>query len=38
MTIQEWRIEVTLTMLRNGKESYEIKEAIEKLEPLVFGG
>lgn len=36
MTKQEWRESVTLTMLQNGKEPYEIIEAIKKLEPLVF--
>lgn len=34
--IIEWRKAVTLTMLQNGKEPYDIKEAIEYLEPLVF--
>ena len=34
--IIEWRKAVTLTMLQNGKEPYEIIEAIKKLEPLVF--
>ena len=34
--IIEWRKAVTLTMLQNGKESYDIQEAIKELEPLVF--
>ena len=35
--IIEWRKAVTLTMLQNGKEPYDIHEAIKELEPLVFG-
>ena len=35
--IIEWRKAVTLTMLQNGKEPFEIKDAIKELEPLVFG-
>ena len=35
--IIEWRKAVTLTMLQNGKEPYDIQEAIKELEPLVFG-
>ena len=35
--IIEWRKAVTLTMLQNGKEPYEIKDAIKELESLVFG-
>lgn len=34
--IVEWRKEATLIMLRQGKEVWEIEEAIKKLEPLVF--
>ena len=35
--IIEWRKAVTLIMLQNGKEPYDIQEAIKELEPLVFG-
>ena len=34
--IVEWRKAVTITMLNHGKDPYDIKEAIEYLEPLVF--
>ena len=35
--IIEWRKAVTLAMLQNGKDPFEIKDAIKELEPLVFG-
>ncbi|MBO5012842.1 MAG: hypothetical protein J6C57_02260 [Paludibacteraceae bacterium] len=35
--IIEWRKEVTLTMLAQGKDLWEIKEAIKELEPVIFG-
>ena len=34
--IVEWRKAVTITMLNHGRDHYDIKEAIEYLEPLVF--